>query len=184
MDNTQDNGDIGFLFSVDILIKNQSNAKALQLLIEMMNQSDDVLDFRVKSGIKLGGIIDTLLELKKKPHSTQSNISNSTASKYKKIGNSEKASTVIRKVEPIIQQPIVNPTDSKLNNIEDPKIWIRACIKDNRLVHLTANRLGKVMTLPCRILNLDEEKQFINVYHVDEKQVYSFNLNEIDSFDH
>ncbi|WP_438349587.1 hypothetical protein ACP8HI_02605 [Paenibacillus sp. FA6] len=179
----QDNEDIGYLFNVDILIKNQSNAIALQLLIEMMNQSEHILDFRVKSGMKLGGIIDTLLEIKNNPPTTQTNIPNSTASNHNKIGKGEKSVSQSRVVKPIIQRSTPKLISPNTKPIEDPRNWIRSCIIDNRLVRLTANRQGQHFNIPCRILNFDEEKQYINIYHVDEKQVYSFNLNEIDSFD-
>ena len=185
MNITQDNEDTGFLFSVDILIKNQSNAIALQLLIEMMNQNEHILDYRVKSGIKLGGIIDTLLELKNNPPITQTNVSNSSVFNNNKVGKDEKVTTQSKIVKPNIQRPTSNPKliDPDTKPIDDPRNWIRSSIIDNRLVRLTANRQGQHINIPCRILNFDEDKQFINVYHVDEKQVYSFNLNEIDSFD-
>ncbi|MNI96644.1 hypothetical protein D3C76_1616320 [compost metagenome] len=65
---------------------------------------------------------------------------------------------------------------------EDAFGQIRTFIQENRLVRLIANRQGKQVSLPCRILNFDEAAGTLNVYHVDEKQVYMFNLNEIDEF--
>ncbi|MNP10741.1 hypothetical protein D3C76_1029010 [compost metagenome] len=173
MNTKQDNEDIGYLFNVDILIKNESNPLAIQLLIELLNQSEHVVDYRIKSGMKLGGIIETLMEMNKKTSNEQKNVTQ-PISKNNKTSKVEKASAQPKEVKSHIHQP-TNPDD-------DPRNWIRSCIKDNRLVRMTANRLGQHFNIPCRILNFDEEKQFINVYHVDEKQVYSFNLNEIDSF--
>ncbi|MNW59410.1 hypothetical protein D3C74_373240 [compost metagenome] len=59
---------------------------------------------------------------------------------------------------------------------------IRQYIKNNQLVRLRTNRPGKQVSMPCRILNFDDTAYTISVYHVDEKQVYTFNLNEIDEF--
>jgi hypothetical protein len=184
MNTKQDNEDIGYLFNVEILIKNNSNAIALQSLIEMLNQNDHVIDFRIKSGIKLGGLIDTLLEMKKNPPISQTHIKNSSAPKPDKVANVEKVPVQIKEVQPQIEQPnsIAEPIDSNTNQFEESKNWIKLCIKDKRLVRLTTNRPGQPVNIPCRILNFDEERQYINVYHVDEKQVYTFNLNEIDSF--
>lgn len=37
-------------------------------------------------------------------------------------------------------------------------------------------------SIPCRILGYDRNSELLTVYHVDEKQVYSLKLNEIDDF--
>ncbi|MDF2725549.1 MAG: hypothetical protein K0Q59_5226 [Paenibacillus sp.] len=39
---------------------------------------------------------------------------------------------------------------------------------------------GIKLSIPCRILNFDGLGQQITIYHVDEKKVYSFSLNEIE----
>lgn len=57
--------DNGFLFNVDILVKSPSNALALQYLLEMLNDKAEVVDFRIKSGMELGEIINTLVQAKK-----------------------------------------------------------------------------------------------------------------------
>jgi hypothetical protein len=60
---------------------------------------------------------------------------------------------------------------------------IRQYIDDNRLTRLNVNKgRGVKMSIPCRILNYDSSKQLLTVYHVDQKQVYSFELYEIDDF--
>jgi hypothetical protein len=38
------------------------------------------------------------------------------------------------------------------------------------------------LNIPCRVLNYDADTQNVSVYHVDEKKVYLFKLNEIDDF--
>lgn len=60
---------------------------------------------------------------------------------------------------------------------------IRALITNNTLIRLFVNKgLGLKLSIPCRVINLDEAENFITVYHVDEKQVYTFQLNEIEDF--
>jgi hypothetical protein len=56
-------------------------------------------------------------------------------------------------------------------------------IQSNRLIRLSINKgRGVKMNIPCRFLNFDPSNQQLTVYHVDEKQVYSINLNEIEDF--
>ncbi|AJS59629.1 hypothetical protein [Paenibacillus sp. IHBB 10380] len=176
--------DSGYLFNVDILIKEKSNALALQLLMEMINKNEQVLDFRVKSGIELGEIIESLIQNKKKSMISKNSLKNNT---FSKLGNNEKRVPILP--IPIEDKPQIETTKltpatvgSSLYN-DDPTEWINLCIKGNRLVRMTTNRQGQKKSIPCRILNYDQTNQLINVYHVDEKQVYSFLLNEIDEFD-
>ncbi|WP_054957008.1 hypothetical protein [Paenibacillus dakarensis] len=181
MKNSAAPDDNGFLFNVDILVKSPSNALALQHLLEMLNHTEEVVDFRVKSGIELGEIIDSLIQTKKR--SVISKVSktstlndppsakNATPSKNTAKGNSNPNKE---------SKPSVASTPQSAEN--DPFEWIKIYSKGNRLVRLTANRNGKQVSLPCRILNFDEIDQIVSVYHVDEKQVYTFTLNEIDEF--
>lgn len=54
-------------------------------------------------------------------------------------------------------------------------------MKSNTLVRLLINRgFGVSMNIPCRIINMDESERLITAYHVDEKQVYTFRMNEIE----
>ncbi|CAI6082123.1 hypothetical protein [Cohnella sp. JJ-181] len=60
---------------------------------------------------------------------------------------------------------------------------IRNYIKTSRLIRLTVNRAkGDKLSVPCRVVNFDPDNELLTVYHVDEKSVYSFRLNEIDDF--
>lgn len=66
---------------------------------------------------------------------------------------------------------------------ESLDIQIEQFIKSNKLLRLNINKgLGVKMDIPCRIINFDAGSQLLTVYHVDERQVYSFTLNEIDDF--
>lgn len=159
--------DGNYLFNVDILINARTNPLALQLLLEMLNGSEAVEDFNIKSGIKLGNKIDLLLQSAKAAVMQQA----SAPAEVKKTD-----AAVSRKQQ--AQPEAAHSPAAPANAYEK----IRSYIQTNQLVRLRANRLGKQITLPCRILNFDENSNNINVYHVDEKQVYTFNLNEIDEF--
>lgn len=76
---------------------------------------------------------------------------------------------------------VVNvPLTSESNSGFEP---IRALMKSNALIRLIVNKgLGIMLNIPCRIINMDEKDNLITVYHVDEKQVYTFRLNEIEDF--
>ncbi|MCQ4086909.1 hypothetical protein [Saccharibacillus sp. JS10] len=159
----------GFLFNVDILIDGSTNAQALQSLLAMLNASDKVVDLRVNSGIELGKIIeDSLSNLKTNyVEKSKAGLSSAKGLQIKSAAAAESAP----KVEAKPPQPAsyLTPDD------------IRESIAKNRLVRLIVNKPGgNRLSIPCRILNFDENAQMLSVYHVDEKQVYSFSLNEID----
>ncbi|SEO21744.1 hypothetical protein [Paenibacillus sp. OV219] len=144
------------LFNVDILVQGDSNAIAMERLLHALNQAG-FADFRIQSGIELGRLIETL--------------ETSAANKPKDT----KASKAGQKAEAAAAAPESNLTFSTER--------IKACIAENRLIRLTANKgFGKKLSMPCRIINLDEASQMITVYHVDEKQVYAFTLLEIEEF--
>ncbi|MFC4809250.1 hypothetical protein [Paenibacillus sp. GCM10023250] len=68
---------------------------------------------------------------------------------------------------------------------DEPAIMRRIadCIANNSLIRIVVNKgFGVKLSIPCRILKLDEASQVLTVYHVDEKHVYAFGLNEIDDF--
>ena len=60
---------------------------------------------------------------------------------------------------------------------------IRTYIESNKLIRISVNKgRGVKLSIPCRALSYDADKQLMTVYHVDEKQVYTVGLNEIDDF--
>jgi hypothetical protein len=60
---------------------------------------------------------------------------------------------------------------------------LEAFKQNNTLVRLIVMKgKGIKLNIPCRILNYDSDTHNVSVYHVDEKQVYLFNLNEIEDF--
>ncbi|SEL86073.1 hypothetical protein SAMN05518856_1215 [Paenibacillus sp. OK003] len=182
--------EIGFLFNVDILIKSRSNALALQSLLEFINKEEQIADFRIQSGIELGKIIEVTLQSKKDSFAflhKERKKSQSNAKQKSSSPNQATASTV--PVTP--QSEIETPASQKAPSTEAPNItnansfdvWIDTLIKENRLTRIVVNnKNGRHQSIPCRILNFDRDNSIVSVYHVDEKQVYTFRTNEIDEF--
>lgn len=184
MDNQSENNQKnteGFLFNVEILVKSETNAKALQALLQVLNHGKDIIDYKINSGIELGEIIDAMLTAKK-----QTIISKS----YKRLAEPEHSvkpsAAPSTKAKPSAKAEAEKPKSFEdIASSGDFERWIQKYIAGNRLVRLLVNRNGERASLPCRILNFLPETYTINVYHVDEKQVYTFKLSEIiDFIDH
>ncbi|QDH22545.1 hypothetical protein [Saccharibacillus brassicae] len=159
----------GFLFNVDILIEGSTNGQALQALLALLNDSEKVVDLRINSGIELGQVIESALASMKTNYQEKSRATLSAAK-----GFQAKAAAAQIASQPA---PKAAPKPSSYLTPDD----IRESISKNRLVRLIVNKPGgNRLSIPCRILNFDESAQMLSVYHVDEKQVYSFSLNEID----
>jgi HD superfamily phosphohydrolase len=143
----------GHLFSVEVLIEDTTNGAALEKLLHLLN-SNVVKDYQIKSGIQLGKLIELNLN---------------SASDPKAIDLTDTA----------------NPPPAKIpkqqgNLVVDQLAKFK---QDNTLIRLTVVKgKGVKLSLPCRILNYDADTQNVSVYHVDEKRVYLFKLNEIDDF--
>ncbi len=67
--------------------------------------------------------------------------------------------------------------------VDELETRIRQYIDTNKLIRLNVNKgRGVKLSIPCRILRFDAPGQLLTVYHVDEKQVHTFKLFEIDDF--
>lgn len=170
MDKKLQHTDGNYLFNVDILINARTNPLALQYLIEMLNNNETITDFNINSGLELGRTIDSLLRSAK----LALNQASSPPTSLKLPPKSVKKQITKQVEVPVSQTAIETPADAFGK--------IHQYIKNNQLVRLRANRHGKQVSMPCRILNFDEASNSLSVYHVDEKQVYNFDLNEIDEF--
>ncbi|WP_172195527.1 hypothetical protein [Saccharibacillus qingshengii] len=161
----------GFLFNVDILIEGSTNAETLQALLTLLNTSDKVVDLRINSGIELGKVIESALASMKTNYVEKSKANLSAAK-----GFQAKAAAAAQTAAAATVAKALSQASSHLTPDD-----IRDSISKNRLVRVVVNKPGgNRLSIPCRILNFDEPAQMISVYHVDEKQVYSFSLNEID----
>ncbi|OKQ00293.1 hypothetical protein [Paenibacillus sp. P46E] len=177
MDKKLQHTDGNYLFNVDILINARTNPLALQYLLEMLNSNEKITDFNINSGLELGKTIDNLLRsaklaLKQEP---------ATAAQVPFKLPVKQAGKQAEKPEPK-NVPADTPAATNAGTPADAYGKIRLYIQNNQLVRLRANRHGKQVSMPCRILNFDEAANSLSVYHVDEKQVYTFKLNEIDEF--
>lgn len=172
-DNTQDG--LGYLFNVEILVKDSSNAKALQELLNVLNQADKIIDYRINSGMELGKIIEGLLAEKK-----QNILNNSkkqpVGSNVKQKNNSSPAANEKKEEQPKKESAVDFTMSNEFNE------WLKKIISENKLIRIVYDKGGQRVSIPCRILNFLPESYAINVYHVDEKQVYTFNLNQIIDF--
>ncbi|USB32420.1 hypothetical protein [Paenibacillus sp. YPG26] len=179
MTNTKHDEQLAYLFNVDILIKDKSNAMALQALLQLLN-SGDLVDYRIKSGVELGEIIEATLSAKRQ----------AMIAKAFRHQADEQAAKAQVKEEPNVQP--AKPSEagsgtaanSSIGNMSDEAIqsWIQSYVSNNKLVRLSVERNRERIAIPCRILNYAPDTRTMNVYHVDEKQVYNFRLSEIIDF--
>lgn len=148
------------LFSVDILIEDTTNGKALETLLHLLN-SQSVKDYRIKSGITLGSAIAAAEQ-----HSTEITPIAIQPKIQKVPKRTEKAESLAPQDKGIPKQ-VIEQLDKYKNN--------------NTLVRLSIVKAkGIRLSLPCRILNVDHNTGMISVYHVDEKIVYTFLFTEIE----
>ncbi|GIP35006.1 hypothetical protein [Paenibacillus sp. J2TS4] len=60
---------------------------------------------------------------------------------------------------------------------------IRYWMAERQLIWLILNDNHEARgRIPCRILNFDESSGLLTIYHVDEKKVYTYKLEEVDEF--
>ncbi|MFC5653804.1 hypothetical protein ACFPYJ_32775 [Paenibacillus solisilvae] len=164
-------GQSTFLFNVDLLVHGESNALAMERLLHLLNQCG-FADYRIKSGMELGRLIEEL-EAKQPAAPKQASLPSAPSQSGPAVSSSAPA-------ESHQTQKKTADSAAELTFVNER---IQACIADNRLIRLMINKgFGVKLNIPCRIINFDLHTQMLTVYHVDEKQVYSFTLNEIDDF--
>jgi hypothetical protein len=154
----------GQLFTIEVLMEAETNGIALEKLLHILN-TEAIKDYKVKNGIELGKLID--LNIKE---SVKQALPNSKDAETKK----EAETKTKKQVYPTALQEATSNT--LIKQIESFK-------QNNVLIRLTVMKgKGVKLNIPCRVLNYDAETQNVSVYHVDEKKVYLFKLNEIDDF--
>ncbi len=153
-------GKTSYLFNVEILIEDEHHSTALEQLLNRLNEGK-FIDYKVNSGIELGNIIEQRKRL------AIDSITIPVASK------SQDESTP----EPALAPPTPAP------ELELSLEAMKRCEAENKLIRLIVNRgLGIKLSIPCRVININENEHIVTVYHVDEKQVYTFRLIEIEDF--
>ncbi|SDN23541.1 hypothetical protein SAMN04487897_102237 [Paenibacillus sp. yr247] len=152
----------GHLFTVEILIEDATNGLAMEKLLHLLNV-DTVKDYQIIKGIGLG----KLIELNTKKESAPP------------LHTSKKAVAAA----PPLTPPPAAKTSANSGAAEHIIDQLEGFKTNNTLIRLTVIKgKGIKLNLPCRILNYDSSNQNVTVYHVDEKKVYLFNLNEIDDY--
>jgi len=145
-----------FLFQVELMVEGTSNRAALEQVIKALNQAS-FLDYRITSGVQLGQLIEQKLAESTQQHPIP--------------------------ITQALPDPSPKQAATKEDNSSSGLASIRTYMKSNKLIRLIVNKgLGITLSIPCRIINIDEGTSIVTVYHVDEKQVYSFRLNEIEDF--
>jgi hypothetical protein len=159
----------GHLFTVDILIESDSNGRALEQLLRLLN-TPEIKDYRIQKGIELGKTIDIALQQQKADAAKKDAGKKADESPVASVSGGGKPSDA--KKEPAAARP--HAPSALATEIERYKT-------NNTLVRITVVKgKGIKFSMPCRILNYDVATQNVSIYHVDEKKVYLFRLNEID----
>ena len=173
-DNQEEN-DRSFLFQVDILVNARTNGAALEHLLHILN-SGEFADFRVGSGIMLGQTIDEALKREKKTPQDDAPQAAAATDKAKSAGAKTKNAPA-----PEDAAATKSATDVPLSSEMEQRIG--HYIETKKLIRLNVNKgRGVKLSIPCRIFGFDAASQLLTVYHVDEKQVHTFKLFEIDDF--
>ncbi|TFE30591.1 hypothetical protein [Cohnella luojiensis] len=142
-----------------------------------MNRSNETTDgsysFHVEINVSAsskGAALEQLLQVLKDANFADfrigSNIAQGQAANNRKSPPATKKSVVKAPAQP-------NPLELRISQF----------IESNKLIRVNINKgRGVKMSIPCRVINFDPSNQLLTVYHVDEKQVYTVGLNEIDDF--
>ncbi|WP_232274820.1 hypothetical protein [Paenibacillus sp. 481] len=168
-----------YKFNVDILIQGDSNAAALEKLLNLLQNEQDILDLQVQSGTQLGTLVQLMemmqqQNIEETPFGLRNGSSDTTVDATTVDENQQQAP---KKKQ--AQQPL--HLSGGLHELSDVEKQIEQFILHKSLIRMFINKgKGVKISMPCRVLNYDAEKQLLNVYHVDEKQVYAFHLFEIE----
>ncbi|SFE51625.1 hypothetical protein SAMN04487969_103168 [Paenibacillus algorifonticola] len=179
MQNTQKQS---YVLQVELLVENVNNAAALEQVIHALNAGGFV-DYRILSGVQLGQVIDqrkadaaVQVPMEIDNNAPAQNEKQTQSNKSAANGKSAKDVQPVKAAKPKVVEP-------SLSDPYDGFADIRGFMKSNKLIRLIVNKgLGITLSIPCRILNVDDTTNMITVYHVDEKQVYTFKLNEIEDY--
>ena len=160
MSHKKSDSDDAYLFQVDVMLHAPSNGAALEQLLRVLN-GGNFADYRIGSGIQLGSRIEQALA------QTKQTVTIPIKEPAKSPG----------------KEPASKATPKEAGKANPLEIRISHFIASNQLIRLNVNKgRGVKMSLPCRVVSYDPSNQMLTVYHVDEKQVYTVRLNEIDDF--
>jgi CHAT domain-containing protein len=146
-----------FLFHADVLVEGYNKAMAQESLLALL-RSDRVKSVQLQSAAPpTTRPNEEELQKRKKKEASKPNDSKPSDTKQQEVKHA--ANDGYRHI---------------INQIEDFK-------KNNTLIRLSIVKgKGVKLSIPCRILNYEYTSQYVTIYHVDEKKVYQYSLNEID----
>lgn len=164
-----------FLFTLDVLVQGRTNGHALERLMALLNNSEDIADYRVTKGVRLGHVIEEAIRIAEADKSAKAappvSAGKPAAAATQQTGKAASAESAGKDGKP----------DGSSRAASSLVAQISQYIANRTLVRLSVVRArGIKLSIPCRILNYDESVDIMTVYHVDEKKVYSFKLAEID----
>ena len=169
-----------YLFQVEIMVNAPTNGDALEKLLHVLN-AGNFADYRIKSGIELGKAIEASLQNTSPPQPQK--LVPPPPDKAKITAALAKAKAAMMKTPTTSESPSKKQTDSNAALSDELQQRIRSYIDTNKLIRLIVNKgRGVKLSIPCRIVGFDPDLQLLTVYHVDEKQVHSLKLFEIDDF--
>ncbi|CAM3445853.1 hypothetical protein [Marinicrinis lubricantis] len=157
-----------YLFTVDLLIEGASHADAVDVITKILTDPR-IKDYKIQKGSDVGKWVEAVYEQMKKnppslpdePFASQSekdfDSSNKPTDKQSKDANSQSDSEKV--IIELLEQYKAKGT------------LVRLKVLKGKGIHLN---------IPCRILNHDPSTRNVSVYHVDEKKVYLFHINEIE----
>lgn len=168
------------LFRVEIMVEEPTHTMALAALLQILNHPK-VDDFRILEGMQFGKTIEkTVNESKGQPFAIPPN--QSVSNKNAIAGQNVSAKDSGKAKSP---PPAKNTAEAgSAGKAKDSGINLKHLMElkeSGTLVRIVVVKgKGVKLSIPCRILNFDPDGQQLTIYHVDEKKVYSFTLNEIE----
>jgi hypothetical protein len=168
------------LFRVEIMVEEPTHTMALAALLQILNHPK-VDDFRILEGMQFGKTIEKTVNESKgqsfaiPPNQAVSN-KNAIAGQNASPKDSGKA-----KSPPTAKNAAEAASASKAKDTAINLTQLMELKESGTLVRIVVVKgKGVKLSIPCRILNFDPDGQQLTIYHVDEKKVYSFTLNEIE----
>ncbi|MBP1154534.1 MULTISPECIES: hypothetical protein [unclassified Paenibacillus] len=153
-----------FLFNVDIMIEDETNGRALETLLHLLN-TKLIEDYQIKQGVELGKRIEVAL--------------NGSAIKKIEIPTEAKTAPALNKKNSKAEEPY-HPESDPHKHIWEQMMTFQ---QNNTLIRLSIVKgKGIKLSMPCRIISVDPASGNLTVYHVDEKKVYLLKINEIDDY--
>lgn len=169
------------VFRVEIMVDESTPTLALAALLQALNHPN-VDDFRITEGIQFGKLLESTVQ-----NGTAQPIAipaHSAIPAKHAVNAQQKEQKDKAPAKPEPPQPAANRKKTALPAPEAGTLSLENLLhlqESGALVRLVAVKSkGVKLSIPCRILNFDAPGQQLTIYHVDEKKVYSFSLNEIE----